>query len=405
MFSGKKILVGVTGGIAAYKTCEIIRDLVKEGAEVQVVMTQAAQKFIGPLTFETLSDREVLLELFPPGKKVSTRHIAVAEWADRVLVCPATANIIGKVASGIADDLLSTLLMVAKSKTIFCPAMNSEMYSNPIVQENIRKLEALGYKFVKPEWGELACGTEGWGRLATKERILNFLKVELLKTEELVSKRVLVTAGRTEEPIDPVRIITNRASGKMGFALAEAAALRGAQVTLISGPTVLQPLDGIKYTEVQTAEEMASAVAKEFPSSDIILMAAAVADYRPAVFSENKIKKGGDKINLELVKTQDILKELGKRKGDRILVGFSVETDKEIENSLRKLREKNLDLIVCNNPLKAGAAFATDTNIVTIIDKNGGVEELPRMSKSEVAKKILDKVAEIVWERANTAAS
>lgn len=388
--------MGVTGGIAAYKTCEIVRDLVKEGAEVQVVMTQAAREFIAPLTFETLSNREVLSELFPPQKKVATRHIGVVQWAHKVVVCPATANIIGKVASGIADDLLSTMLMVARSKTIFCPAMNSEMYSNPVVQENIRKLEALNYKFVKPEWGELACGTEGWGRLAAKERILNFLKLELLKTEELAGKRVLVTASRTEEPIDPVRVITNRASGKMGFALAEAAALKGAQVTLISGPTALQPPDGIKYTQVQTAREMAAAVAHEFPSSDIVLMAAAVADYRPATSSDNKIKKSNNKLTLQLARTQDILKELGKSKGDKILVGFSVETEREVENSLRKLKEKNLDLIICNNPLQEGAAFAEDTNIVTIIAKDGGTEQLPQMSKTEVAKKILDKIVEMV---------
>lgn len=395
MFTGKKILIGVTGSIAAYKTCELIRELIKGGAQVQVVMTRSAEQFITPLTFETLTGREVLVELFPRYKKGEVRHVNVAEWADRVLVCPATANIMGKVASGIADDLLSTLLMVAKSKTIFCPAMNSEMYDNPIVQENIRKLKELNYRFVEPEWGELACGTRGAGRLAETRRILDVLKRELLGTGELRDKRVLVTAGRTEEPIDPVRIITNRSSGKMGFALAEAAALKGAQVTLISGPNNLTPFEGIEYVEVQTAHQMASAVKERFQETDILIMAAAVADYRPISYSKSKIKKGGDKIRLELEKTEDVLQELGGRKGDRILVGFSVETEREVENSMRKLREKNLDLIVSNNPLVEGAGFGVDTNVVKIIDRDGCVEELPRLSKQQVAQRILNRVVEI----------
>lgn len=395
MFTGKKILIGVTGSIAAYKSCELIRELIKQGAQVQVVMTPSAKQFITPLTFETLTGREVLVELFPKYKKGEVRHVNIAEWADRVLVCPATANIIGKVASGVADDLLSTLLMVAKTKTIFCPAMNSEMYDNPILQENIRKLKGLNYRFIEPEWGELACGTKGAGRLAATGRILDVLKRELLGTEELKDKRVLVTAGRTEEPIDPVRIITNRSSGKMGFALAEAAALKGAQVTLISGPNNLTPFQGIEYVEVQTAHQMASAVKERFEEADILIMAAAVADYRPISYSESKIKKGGDKIQLELEKTEDILQEVGRRKDGRILVGFSLETEREIENSMRKLREKNLDLIVSNNPLVEGAGFGVDTNVVKIIDKDGYVEELPKLSKQQVAQRILNKVVEI----------
>ncbi|OQX60597.1 bifunctional 4'-phosphopantothenoylcysteine decarboxylase/phosphopantothenoylcysteine synthetase [candidate division KSB1 bacterium 4484_219] len=399
LFSNKKLLVGVTGGIAAYKTCELVRELRKEEAEVQIVMTKAAQKFVAPLTFETLSDREVLVEMFPQSKSVATRHVDVAQWADCFVVCPATANILGKVAAGIADDLLSTMIMVAGGeKTIFCPAMNSNMYANPIVQRNIETLQRLGYSFVSPEWGELACHAEGLGRLASLERILGKIKHQLLGSEELKGVRVLVTAGPTQEPIDPVRFITNASSGKMGFALAEAAAIRGAEVTLISGPTNLRPSEDIHFREVRTTEQMYEAVHEVYPNTDVVIMAAAVSDYRPSVYSEHKLKKSDNSIVLTLEKNPDILASLGKNKNGRILVGFAVETTDELKHGKQKLKAKNLDLIVVNNPKQRGAGFATDTNVVTIIDRQQHVESLPKLSKPEVAQHILNRIVELIFE-------
>ena len=390
LFENKKILFGVTGGIAAYKACELIRELKKQGAEVQVAMTKSAQKFVSPLTFETLSDQEVLTDMFPPNKPVGTRHIDIPRNADRVFICPATANFISKVAAGIADDLLSTMVTVSGAeKTVFCPAMNTDMYLNPILQENIEKLKQLGYRFISPEIGELACHTEGIGRLADKERIVDVFKLELLGTNELKGHSIIVTGGPTEEPIDPVRFITNASSGKMGFAVAEAAALAGASVTLISGPTSLRPFFSVRFISVRTALEMREAVMESYNTAQGVIMAAAVSDYRPATYSDIKTKKGADRLIVELEKNPDILKELGKNKNGRILIGFAVETNNELEYAQQKLKEKNLDMIVVNNPRREGAGFGTDTNIVTFLLRSGERQDLPKMTKYEVAQRII----------------
>ncbi len=396
LFEGKKVLFGVTGGIAAYKACELVRELKKQGADVQVAMTRAAQKFVSPLTFETLSDREVLTEMFPAGKQVGTRHIDIPRDVDRVFICPATANIIAKVANGIADDLLSTMVTVSGAeKTVFCPAMNTDMYTNPIFQANLSRLEKLGYRFVPPDSGELACHTEGMGRLAAKERIVDAFKKELLGTQELAGHKILVSAGPTEEPIDPVRFITNASSGKMGYAVAEAFALRGADVTLVSGPTQLRPFSGVTSVFVRTAREMREAILKIFSSVQGVVMSAAVADYRPKTVAAQKIKKNGDTLLLELEKNPDILKELGQKKQDQILIGFAVETTREMEYGRKKLREKNLDLIVVNNPTKEGAAFGSDTNIVSFVFNEREPEHLPKMTKFEVARRIVQEYKKI----------
>ena len=396
MFFEKKILVGVTGGIAAYKACEMIRELKRNHAEVQVVMTKAAMEFIMPLTLATLSENPVLTQMFGEDYSTSTVHIETARWADVVLICPATANTIGKIASGIADNLLTTLVMATTAPVIFCPAMNKEMYANSLYQQNVEKLKQVGHYFVQSEVGELACGEIGWGRLADSFHIIYQLKTVLLSTNELSGKKVLVTAGRTEEPLDPVRFITNYSSGKMGFAVAEAAALKGAEVTLVSGPNNLTPPDVVKYKPVQTSDQMAEAVIQKAVNQDIIIMAAAVADFKPETLFDHKIKKTGQVSSINLLKTKDILKEISNKKGDKILVGFAVETENELENAKRKLVEKNLDLIVLNNPLEQGAGFGGDTNIVTMIDARGNAEKFPLMSKREVAVMILDKVVQLL---------
>ncbi len=400
LFEGKKVLFGVTGGIAAYKACELVRELKKQGADVQVAMTRSAQEFVSPLTFETLSDNEVLTEMFPPGKRVGTRHIDIPREVDRVFICPATANFIAKVANGIADDLLSTMVTVSGAeKTVFCPAMNTDMYANPIFQSNLKRLQELGYRFVPPDNGELACHTEGLGRLANKERIVDAFKKELIGSDALAGHSVLVTAGPTEEPIDPVRFITNASSGKMGYAVAEAFALEGAEVVLVSGPTNLRPFSGVRTIPVKTARQMREAVLEAFPSVQGVVMSAAVADYRPKVVSAEKIKKNEESLLLELEKNPDILKELGQKKRKHILIGFAVETNNEIEYGRRKLREKNLDLIVVNNPTKEGAAFGSDTNIVSFVFDGREPVHLPKMSKFEVARRIVEEYRRIFEQR------
>jgi phosphopantothenoylcysteine decarboxylase/phosphopantothenate--cysteine ligase len=399
MFFEKKILVGVTGGIAAYKAGEIIRELKQNRAEVQVVMTKAAMEFITPLTLATLSDNPVLTDMFGEDYSIATIHIEAARWADAVLICPATANTIGKIASGIADNLLTTLVMATTAPVIICPAMNKEMYANAIYQQNVEKLKQRRYHFVESEAGELACGEFGWGRLADSSHIIHKLKKILLSTNELRGKKVLVTAGRTEEPLDPVRFISNYSSGKMGFTVAEAAALKGAEVTLISGPNHLRPPEDVKYILVQTSDQMAEAVSQQVAGQDIIIMAAAVADFKPEIYYNQKIKKISLASSINLVKTKDILKEIGKKKGRKILVGFAVETENELQNARQKLIEKSLDLVVLNNPLEQGAAFGGDTNIVTFIDASGNTEKFPLMSKREVAVKVIDKVIQLMKER------
>ncbi|MDZ7263910.1 MAG: bifunctional phosphopantothenoylcysteine decarboxylase/phosphopantothenate--cysteine ligase CoaBC [candidate division KSB1 bacterium] len=392
MFAQKKILLGITGGIAAYKSCELIRELKRQHAEIRVVLTAAARQFVTPLTLATLAENPVLGEMFGEEYATTTIHIEAARWADVVLICPATANTIGKIANGLADNLLTTLIMATTAPVVFCPAMNKEMIGNPLYLSNVEKLQQLGYHFVAAGEGELACGEFGIGRLADTHRIINKLRRVLLGTTELAGKRVLITASRTEEPIDPVRFITNAASGKMGFELATAAALRGAEVTLISGPTSLMPFDDVHYIQVRTSDEMADAVMQHLERQDIVIMAAAVADFKPAFYSAHKIKKDQFVGEMQLEKTRDILKTIGQQKNRRLLVGFALETDNEIAHAQAKLQEKHLDLIVVNNPLAPGAGFQTDTNIVTLIDAQGHVEKLPLMSKFQVANRIIDEI-------------
>jgi phosphopantothenoylcysteine decarboxylase/phosphopantothenate--cysteine ligase len=389
-FSGKKIIVGVTGGIAAYKSAEVVRAFKRGGAEVRVLMTASGAKFITPLTMETLSENEVVSEMFPEKRMVGTRHITLADWADLILVAPATANFIGKVRAGLADDILSTVVISFTRKVIFAPAMNVHMYENSIVQQNIKELSELGYEFIEPGVGDLACGEVGRGRMAEPEEIVGRVWKILNPKQDLKGKKVVVTASRTEEPIDAVRFISNPSTGKMGFSMAAEALSRGAKVTLISGPTDLSPPSGISFVKVKTTREMFQATKKVFKTADILVMAAAPADFAPKTIREDKIKKSPKGLELTLQPTVDILKELGKVKGKRILVGFALETENEVANAERKLKSKNLDLIVLNNPLRAGAGFGTDTNIATLIDRSGKVEKLSKMKKGELAGRIFD---------------
>lgn len=391
MFKDKNILVGVTGGIAAYKAAEIISHLKKAGANIDVIMTQAATKIITPLTLQTLSKNRVVIDMFAEPVSWEVQHIALADKADLCLVAPATANIIGKVANGIADDMLSTTIMATKAPVVFAPAMNVNMYLNPIVQENISKLKERGYSFIEPAEGLLACGYEGKGRLAETDVIVNFIS-GILSPKDLLGKKILVTAGPTREAIDPVRYITNRSSGKMGYAIADAAAKRGAEVFLITGPTNLKLPCGVSVEQVETTEEMYRKTLALYHSVDIVIKAAAVLDYRPKYMSEQKIKKSGKDLRIEFESTVDILEELGKQKRKQILAGFAAESEALVENALRKIHKKNLDLIIVNNILEKDAGFDVDTNRVKIIDALGRVEELPLMKKEILADKILDRV-------------
>ena len=397
----KKIAIGVTGGIAAYKSFELIRELKKSGAEVRVAMTDSARKFVTNLTLATLSENPVLDSLFEGNEKLGTVHIDLARWCDVFVICPATANIIAKAAAGLADDVITTSILATQAKVIFCPAMNSVMWEKPIVQQNITRLKELGCDFVDPEWGKLATKAEGegWGRLASIESIVQKLEFTLLATSELVGKKVLVTAGPTRERIDPVRFITNYSSGKMGFALAEAAKLKGADVVLISGPNNLNKPQGLKYVEVETVEELRKAVEAEYEEADILLMSAAVSDYQTKKASAKKIKKTSAEITLQLKRSPDILALLGKKKADCIHIGFALETENGVENATEKLNTKNLDLIVLNNPLEPGAAFGGDTNIVSIINKDKQVETFTKLPKTRVAEIILNKAVEILQDR------
>jgi len=387
--------MGISGGIAAYKSCEIVRRLKKLGAQVIVVMTENAQKFITPLTLETLSENEVVTEMFPEKKVVGVRHVNLAQWADLILIAPATANMVGKIRAGIADDILTTVVISTKSPVLIAPSMNVNMWENPIFQENMEFLKNKGYMFIEPETGDLACGT-GKGRLPEPETIVK--QVVRLSTgkKDLEGKSILVTAGRTQEPLDPVRYLSNRSSGKTGYAIAEAAQKRGAKVTLISGPSDLRVPAEVNFIRVEKAKEMYSAVRSHFDKADALIMAAAVSDFVPSMVSQDKIKRKEEEILLKLKPSLDILKEMGKRKKKKILVGFSLETEDEIKNSKRKLVEKNLDLIVANNPNVPGAGFEVDTNQVILIDRRGRTEKLPLLLKKEVAEKVLDKVSALL---------
>ena len=403
MLTGKKIILGVTGGIAGYKAPMLVREFMKAGAEVQVVLTRAATQFVTPLTLSTLSKREVITEMFPSGTERSspswTKHIDLALWADILLVAPATAHTIGKIAHGFADDFLTTLILALRCPLAVAPTMDVDMFLNKTTQQNINTLKESGCFIINPDDGELASGLTGPGRLPEIERLVQFVdKILDGAHRDLKGKRILVTAGPTQEPIDPVRYLGNRSSGKMGFAIANAGVLRGADVVLISGPVHLQTPRNVHRVDVKTAEEMNEAVHKEFPKADAVIMAAAVADFSAASPSSEKIKRerqSGDEITLTLKKNPDILKSLGEKKKRQVLIGFALETDDGIQNSLQKLKSKNLDAIVLNNPNEEGAGFNTDTNIISIITPDGKVEQFQRMSKFDVANIILNQIAGI----------
>lgn len=388
----KNVLIGICGGIAAYKVCELIRLLKKNEANVKVIMTKNAQKFITPLTLQTLSQNKVYTDTFESEYSYDIEHISLTTWADILVVAPATANIIGKFANGIADDLLSTTFLAFDKPVLIVPAMNSNMFENAIVKQNIHKLKSVGINFVEPESGFLACGVYGKGRYPENQKIL--IEIEkLLCNQDLAGKKVLITAGPTREYLDPIRFISNRSSGKMGYAIAEEAYKRGAQVTVVSGPVIITTYADIEIINVQTASQMYQKVKDIYAQYDILIFSAAVADYRPKTTNKNKIKKENtDELVIELVKNPDILKFVGEnKKPGQIIVGFSAETENVLENSQKKLEAKNADLIVANNVLEEGAGFDVDTNIVTLISKEK-IENLPKMSKSEVAKRIFDHV-------------
>jgi phosphopantothenoylcysteine decarboxylase/phosphopantothenate--cysteine ligase len=396
---GKKILLGISGGIAAYKTAELVREWIKAGAEVEVILTAAAQQFVTPLTMETLINRQVHTELFPEKQFSATVHIDLADWADVVLVAPATANIIARIRHGLGNDLLSTVCLAAWKKTVLAPAMNSNMWLNPAVQENLQVLSDRGYLIIEPSSGDLACGYTGIGRLPDRPVIDFWLRSALVKSKKLKGKTVLVTAGRTEEEIDPVRLITNRSSGRMGFAIAEQAFFNGARVILVSGPNELDRLPGIEYHQVVSATEMEQVVADYVEDSDIIFATAAVSDYRPRDVFFRKMKKEKKEQQLTLVQNPDILAGIGKLKGNRIVVGFALETDNEEANAKKKMREKNLDMIVLNNPGEPGAGFAVETNKVSLFIQKKKPLKLPLMTKSALAARLIDEVSKLLIKR------
>lgn len=391
--NNKTVVLGVTGGIAVYKACDLVSSLRKLGIEVHVIMTKSASEFVTPMTFQTMSQNFVTLDMFEEPKTWDVEHIALAKKADVFVVAPATANIIGKMANGIADDMLSTTLMATRAPILVAPAMNTNMYSHPVTQENINKLERLGYKFVEPASGRLACGDEGKGKLAPVEEILKeILKLLNPREKDLEGKKVLITAGPTMESLDPVRFLTNRSSGKMGYAIAKAAVARGAKVTLVSGKTNQTPPVGLdQFIPIESAVDMYKAVMENLESSDIIIKSAAVADYRPKNVSDKKIKKTDGDLVIELERNPDILMEVGKKKGSKVLVGFAAETNDLIENATKKVQKKNLDFIVANDLTKEGAGFGVDTNIVKILHREGKIEELPIMEKEALADEILDR--------------
>jgi phosphopantothenoylcysteine decarboxylase/phosphopantothenate--cysteine ligase len=399
----RKILLGISGGIAAYKCAELVRMWTQSGAEVEVVMTAAAQKFITPLTMETLIGKQIHSDLFPENQFSATVHIDLADWADVVVIAPATANIISKIRHAQGDDLLTTICLAAWRKIVIAPAMNSNMWHNPIVQDNLKVLAKHGYSIIQPTEGDLACGYSGMGRLPDPEIIDYWVRYKLHLKSVLKDKTVLITASRTEEEIDPVRILTNRSSGKMGYALAEEAFFHGAQVILVAGPNNLDPLPGIEYHPVVSAMEMQHVVNEHLDRVDIIIASAAVADYRSKEILFRKMKKNKKEKSLNLAPNPDILADIGKRKAQRILVGFAVETENEEENALKKLRQKNLDMIVLNNPVEEGSGFGGSTNRVTIFKKRGKAARLPLMSKREVAVHIIDEIIKLLGKSVKAA--
>ncbi len=398
MLQGKTVLLGVTGGIAAYKMPNVARMLKKMHCNVHVLMTQNATNFITATTFETLTGNKCLIDTFDRNFEFSVEHVALAKQADLVLIAPATANVIGKIAGGIADDMLTTTVMACTCKKLIAPAMNHNMYHNPIVQENLEKLKRYDYEIIDPVCGMLANGDTGDGKLPSEETLVQYVLKELAFPKDMQDMKVLVTAGPTQEAIDPVRYITNHSTGKMGYAIAKMAMLRGAKVTLVSGPTALEIPMFLEYVPVVSAEEMCQEVLKRAGEQDMIIKAAAVADYRPANTATEKIKKSDEEAQLQLERTTDILAALGKQKGNTVLCGFSMETENMLENSRKKLEKKNLDMIVANNLKQEGAGFGTDTNILTLITRDAE-QELEIMSKEKAAGCLLDELCAIRKKR------
>ena len=401
MLQGKKIVLGVTGGIAVYKAVDLVSRLRKAGCEVRVVMTEHAQQFVTPLTFKEISGNAVATSMWNANQEFNVEHIALANWADTFLVAPATANILAKMACGLADDLLSTTLLAAQAPIVVCPAMNTGMYQNPVTQENIAKLQERGVTVMPPAVGHLACGTSGPGRLPEPQQIVEFMSAFFAGREgDLRGLRVLVTAAGTREPIDPVRYVGNRSSGKMGYAVAQMAAERGADVLLISGPSALATPPNVRVVNVETTNEMLEACLASYGDVDIVIKAAAVADYRPRDVADQKIKKKtDDALTVVMDKNPDILKTLGAKKEQQVLVGFAAETQNLLANAREKVVKKNLDMIVANDVTAAGAGFNSDTNIVKFLFANGDVRELEQMPKVDVANKILDEAIRIRNER------
>ncbi|MDU4889094.1 MAG: bifunctional phosphopantothenoylcysteine decarboxylase/phosphopantothenate--cysteine ligase CoaBC [Clostridium sp.] len=390
----KNVVIGVSGGIAVYKALDVVSKLKKHDINVHVIMTKSAQEFVTPLSFQSLSQNMVIKDMFEEPKAFEIQHISLAKKADLLVVVPATANIIGKVAGGIADDMLSTTIMATRAKVIFAPAMNTNMYTNPIVQDNISKLKGLGYEFINPASGRLACGDVGDGKLADTEVIVDYILSSLHEPKDLIGKKVLVTAGPTRANLDPVRFISNKSTGKMGYAIAAEARDRGAEVVLVSGPSNEKAPAGIKFISVETNEEMLKAVLEEFDTSDIVVKSAAVADYKPKVYSKEKIKKGSGDLVLELTRDNDILKTLGENKKHQILVGFAAESNDVLKNAHKKLEGKNLDYIVANNITEKDAGFGTDTNRVIIIKRDGTSVSLDNMSKRLVGYELFNMILE-----------
>ncbi|MGJ7922449.1 bifunctional phosphopantothenoylcysteine decarboxylase/phosphopantothenate--cysteine ligase CoaBC [Neobacillus sp. LXY-4] len=394
MLNGKKILLCVTGGIAVFKAAALTSKLTQAGANVKVILSDAAAKFVTPLTFQALSKNDVYTDTFDEKNSKVIAHIDLADWPDLVIVAPATANTIGKIAGGIADNMISTTLLATQAPVWIAPAMNVHMYDHPAVKKNIATLAEFGYRFIEPSEGYLACGYVGKGRLEEPEKIIELVgEFFNRKKTKLAGRKVIVTAGPTREKIDPVRFITNHSTGKMGYAIAEEAANEGAQVVLISGPVNIPAPNGVSIVNVESAEDMYQAVMDQYETADIVIKTAAVADYRPKVSHDHKMKKQpGEKV-LELERTKDILFELGQKKTGQILVGFAAETEQVEEYAMGKLKKKNADMIVANNVKTAGAGFGTETNIVTIYKKDGTSIELPLMSKNQVAQKILEQIS------------
>lgn len=399
MLQGKTVLLGVTGSIAAYKIAYLASALKKLHAQVHVLMTKNATNFINPITFESLTGNKCLVDTFDRNFQFQVEHVSIAKQADVVMIAPASANVIGKLAHGIADDMLTTTIMACKCKKIISPAMNTNMYENPIVQDNLAILQHYGYEVIEPASGYLACGDTGAGKMPEPEMLLEYILREIAKEKDLSGRKVLVTAGPTQEAIDPVRYITNHSSGKMGYALAKAAMLRGAQVTLVSGPCAIEPPPFVKLVPIVTAKEMFDAVTSVSFEQDIIIKAAAVADYRPAKVFDDKVKKQEDQMSIELEKTDDILQYLGdNRVPGQFLCGFSMETQNMLGNSRAKLGKKHLDMVAANNLKVAGAGFQGDTNVLTLITQDEDVS-LQLMSKEDAANIILDKILSIMKER------